>query len=60
MDDIQRKLISKVQVAAQIIHESGRRSGASHIVTSRAIYDTLFPEINIKRLEKMNRIMNGN
>lgn len=57
----QRELIGKISAASQLIANSSRRGMSSHILVSKYIHDIIFgKDINIKRLEKMNRMKDGN
>ena len=56
----QRELISKITLTSQIIVNSSRRGMGSHMLASKYVYDLIFGQgINIKRLEKMDKMKNG-
>jgi hypothetical protein len=56
----QRELVSKIAMASQIIATSSRGGMGSHMLASKYVYDIIFGKaINIKRLEKMDKMKNG-
>jgi hypothetical protein len=59
-DKRQRELISKISAASQIIASSSRGGMGNHMLASKYVYEMIFGQgINIKRLEKMNKMKNG-
>ena len=54
----QRSFVEKINLVANVIANS-RRSGASYMVSTKYIYDALFPDIQEKRIKKINRILNS-
>ena len=47
----QRSFVEKINLVANVIANS-RRSGASYMVSTKYIYDALFPDIQEKRIKK--------
>jgi hypothetical protein len=54
----QKSLIEKINLAANVIANS-RQSGASYMVSTKYIYDSLFPDKQETRIKKINRILNS-
>jgi hypothetical protein len=55
----QRSLVEKINLVANVIANNSRRSGASYMVSTKYIYDALFPDKQEKRIKKINRILNS-
>jgi hypothetical protein len=57
--DNQRKLISKLNDAANLIHKTSRRGYGNSYIVSKLLYDAIFgEEINIIRIRKINKLWN--
>ena len=54
----QRSLVEKINLVSNVIAKR-RRSGASHMVLTKYIYDALFLDKQEKRIKKINRILNS-
>jgi hypothetical protein len=52
----QRSLLEKINLAANVIAAS-RQSGASYMVSSKYIYDSLFKIKSDKRIKKIKKIL---
>ena len=50
----QRSFVEKINLVANVIGNNSRRSGASYI-TTKYIYEILFPDKQEKRIKKINR-----
>jgi hypothetical protein len=56
--DNQRKLISKINEASNLIHKTSRR-GYNNYIVSKLVYDIIFGEsINTVRIRKINKLWN--